>query len=91
MSSREIDVWRQNQKIHALKRLKERFGFDDKDFQEITKRIKNGTYKQCMMLTRHRDKYLVNYKKKDFWAVVDYKSNQIVTFLEDRDGSEKPT
>ena len=69
--------------IHAKKRFKERFEYplSDEELLEIESLISSGLGKLVNWTHGHPGVYLVSWKEFEFYAVFEYRTAKIITFL----------
>ena len=68
---------------HAKKRFKERFEYplSDEELVEIEMLIRSGLGKLVNWTHGHPGVYLVSWKEFEFFAVIEYRTAKIITFL----------
>ena len=69
--------------IHAKKRFKERFEYplSDEELVEIEMLIRSGLGKLVNWTHGHPGVYLVSWREFEFFAVFEYRTSKIITFL----------
>ena len=69
--------------IHAKKRFKERFEYplSDEELVEIEMLIRSGLGKLVNWTHGHPGVYLLSWKEFEFFAVFEYRTAKIITFL----------